>query len=255
MECPSCSSIWNYDDHMPRTSICGNGHIICHSCCLQRLDDNIFTCICSNAYRIETVRNFEESELQYKTRCIKVLTPNDQFLLMMFDSTTTPRSNSVKEVMPGYMCEMHGQPVHSYAEKPFTYVCNRCKYEEYKDINLTYRELPQVVTHLKNQLADGLNALKNKKRINVGMINETKPPEHWRSMMAKMDKHYATFYNLFINLHQNGIIELEIRKSKLETLGEIYRKEILKELNITRIRRAEAGEMQDLPDGMIVMQL
>lgn len=255
MECPSCSSRWDMDNHLPRTSVCGAGHIICHSCCLQRLDNSLFTCICSNAYKIEGVRELNETDLQYKTRCIKVLPPNDQFILMMVDTgTSSQKPNKVEELRPGFMCEDHREPIHSYAEKPFTFVCNRCKYEEYKEINLTYREIPQVVSHLRNQLNEGLKALNNKTRIYREMRDEAKPRQYWANMMNQLDNHYASLYQLFASLHQDAITKLALKSSKLDELAVHYRKEIHQKLNDIRIKKAQVREMQGLPDGELASQ-
>lgn len=247
MECPSCSSSWDMEAHLPRTSQCRMGHIICHTCCLQRLDEsNLFTCICGITYRIEAIREREESDLDFRTRIISVLPPNDQFILMMVNGSGS-RPTKVEDVRPGYLCEQHNQPVHSYAEKPFTFVCNQCKLE-YSDINLRYKEIPQVVSHLKNLLTDGKSALENKSRVYHSMKANTLGEAHWLSLGRRVDDHFESLKRLLEGLRTEAFDDLSTRKEKIRTLADILCKPINDKLNEMRINIAKARELQILTD-------
>lgn len=250
MDCPSCSSIWDIEAHLPRTSQCRMGHIICHTCCLQRLninDSNLFTCICGITYRIEAVRNIEESDQEFKTRCISVLPPNDQFILMMLNAAPGSRPTRVEDVTPGYLCEQHSMPVHSYAERPFTFVCNQCKLD-YGDINLRYREIPQVVSHLRNLLTDGKNTLEHKSRVYHGMKANTFGTEHWKALTRKVDDHFELLKRLCEDLRMEALVNLSNRKDKIRDLIDMLCRPINDKLNEQRISIAEVRELQRLSD-------
>jgi hypothetical protein len=225
------------------------GHIICHACCVQRLDsNNLFTCICGITYRIQAIRELEETDLEFKTRSISVLPPNDQFILMMYNGTTPgPKPTKVEDVTPGYMCEQHGQPVHSFAEKPFTFICNQCKLE-YSDINLRYREIPQIVNHLRDILTDGKKSLENKTRVYHGMKANTLGEKHWLSLTRRMDNHFESLKRLVEDLRTEGLDNLSDRKDKIKALADILCKPINDKLNEQRIHIAEVRELQRLSD-------
>ena len=237
------------ETHLPRTSQCRMGHIICNACCLQRLDSsNLFTCICGITYRIEVIRNIEESDLEFKTRSISVLPPNDQFILVMYNSTTAgPRPTRVEDVTPGYLCEQHTQPVHSFAEKPFTFVCNQCKLE-YSEINLRYREIPQIVNHLRNLLTEGKNSLESNTRVYHSMRANTLGEAHWLNLGRRVDDHFESLKRLFEDLRTEALDSLSTRKEKIRVLADILCKPINDKLNEMRINIAEVRELQRLSD-------
>ena len=190
----------------------------------------------------------EESDQEYKTRSISILPPNDQFILMMFSSMTAgPRPTKVEDVTPGYMCEHHSQPVHSFAEKPFTFVCNQCKVE-YSEINLQYREIPQIVNHLRNLLTEGKNSLRSKAKVYHSMKVNTLGEAHWLNLGRRVDDYFESLKRSCEDLRIEALDNLSTRKEKIKVLADILCRPINEKLNEMRINIADVKEIQRYSD-------
>lgn len=193
MECPKCCSPWNSQERIPRILSCG--HSICELCAKDQFRDCKIicsSCQCPHIFAVD--RLFNETDDEYVDKCMSSLSKN--FTLLSLISTQASEPESLNEhSFELQFCEEHNLPVHSFTEKPFSLVCDKC-IEEIAEYNLVVKPLPEV-THYVNQTIKDISYNLKKQHQECESVLESytrMTKSEKESAVNKINEYFTQFY-------------------------------------------------------------
>ncbi|OMJ92932.1 hypothetical protein SteCoe_4141 [Stentor coeruleus] len=181
MECPKCCSPWNSQERIPRILSCG--HSICELCAKELFRDCKIicsSCQCPHIFSVE--RLFNETDDEYVDKCMSSLSKNFTLLSLISTQALEPESSNEPSFELQF-CEEHNLPVHSFTEKPFSLVCDKC-IEEIAEYNLVVKPLPEVAHYTSQTIKDISSNLKKQHQ-------ECESALEFYSRMTKSEKERA----------------------------------------------------------------
>ena len=193
MECPCCSMPWSSELYIPRILSCG--HTICEPCAKNLFKICKIHCqICKSYHSFNIERQFDDSDESFSSKCINSMSKNFTLLSLITSrsSAINQRSNEIEDI-DVHMCEDHNLPLHSFTEKPYSILCDKC-IEEISEYDLIIKPIPEISNYFTEKL----------KEIPANLTSNRKECEDMIQNYLTLENHFNAF-NLFLEEAKNDI--------------------------------------------------
>jgi DUSP domain len=196
MECPRCNYEWSSEKYVPRILSCG--HTICEVCSKDLFKVCKIQCpVCSGYNQFSIDRQFDDSDDSYSRKCIETMSKNFTLLSIINEKASGNKNKLKNDSLEVQICEDHDLPMHSYTEKPYSLLCDKC-IEEIQDYGLNILPIPEVTKYFDDILGEILENLSNQKQESEVILDNYARLE--KAELEKNEKILDTHFKIF---HEN----------------------------------------------------
>ena len=208
MECPICVNEWSSELYIPRVLNCG--HTICEVCANEFFAICKIKCrICLKFHNFSIDRQHDDSDSSYKKKCIESMSKN--FSLLSLKDVGQIAKIEENESLEFSLCEEHNLPIHSYTERPYSFLCDIC-IEGIADYRLAIHPMPEIHDYFSNIVSEISKNLESQKKEseNIGQNYSKIEKNELKRVDEKLANHFLSFYSSLEEIKTEVFNKLDI---------------------------------------------